>query len=128
MSTHRSGSTAAVVLTALMVFGACSSSHTSTAADTSKAAPTGAAVATDGTAPAPKATLRDAVTALLTAEQQGDHATSFRLLDDAGRTDYRDILRWRDRRNEPPPITGFRIVGDGKAPNSLDVLVDHAPA
>jgi hypothetical protein len=128
MRKHRSLSTAAVVVTALMALGACSSSDKSAASKASDVAPTGAAVALNGALPTPKATVRDAVTALLTAEQHGDHAASFLLIDDAGRADYPDVLRWRDRRNELPAITGFRIVGNGKAANSVDVLVEHAPA
>jgi hypothetical protein len=107
-----------------VVLGACTGGHAS------RPAPEGSGqVPTNPNAPAPspRDSLKAAVAELLAAEQRGDHASSFRLLDDEGRRTYPDVFRWRDRRNELPAVTGFRISGSGKAPDSLDVVVDHAP-
>lgn len=71
--------------------------------------------------------MREALTALLGAEKGGDHASSFVLLSDEARSTYKDIHRWTNRRNELPAITGFRIEGAGKQPNSMSVLVEHTP-
>ncbi len=61
----------------------------------------------------------------MSAEQRGDDAASFVLLSDEARATYKDIHRWRDRRNELPTVTGYQLQGRGAVPNSLVALVDH---
>jgi hypothetical protein len=87
---------------------------------------------TTSATPAPSQTkgrpsLRDAVNILLTAEEHGDHGGSFAVLSDESRSTYRDVARWKARRDEVPDVTGFKVLGAGKAPNSVDVEVDHVP-
>jgi hypothetical protein len=120
------GRRSAILATTLLVSVACSRGHgvaASPKSGTVTPAPTG-----PGAPPAAaKQSLRDAVVALLTAEEHGDHAGSFVLLSDETRGVYRDIPRWKARRDEVPAVTGFTILGAGKAPNSINVLVDHVP-
>jgi len=65
-----------------------------------------------GESPTPRATAAEALDALLRAEQQGDHATSYRLLDRSGRDQYRDLAEWTRRRTQLPPVTDFTIERD----------------
>jgi hypothetical protein len=62
-----------------------------------------------GESPTPRATPGEALDALLRAEQQGDRATSFRLLDRSGREQYRDVAEWTRRRVQLPALTGFTL-------------------
>lgn len=116
-----------VMAATVLVASSCSASHSATpAAQKAKTTP---AVFIGPNAPAATSqpTLDAAISGLLTAEMQGNHAASFVLLSDEGRQSYKDIFRWRDRRAELPSVTGFKIAGSGKAPDSLEVLVDHHP-
>src|SRR6202011_205924 len=103
------GRRSAILATILLVSVACSRGHgvaASPKSGTVPAAPTG-----PGAPPAAaKQSLRDAVVALLTAEEHGDHAGSFVLLSDETRGIYRDIPRWKARRDEVPAVTGFTIL------------------
>ena len=115
---------ACAALTGALLLSACSAGH-ATRAPASVSHP--AAGDASARAPGPRPSLREAVTALLTAEEHGDHASSFRLLDDEGRRNYADVLRWRDRRNQLPAVTGFQIQTSSEGTGTVDVLVDHAP-
>lgn len=123
----------AVVAVVLLV-GACSdddgggvdgggaSRGSSTTASTSSAPPS----TEPGTEPTPRATLREAVEALLTAEQDGDSASSFRLLGSDARLTYRTDGEWADRRSELPPVTGFEIETADR-PDTVVAVVTHEP-
>jgi len=89
--------------------------------------PTSAASTTTepGGSPTPRATAGEALEALLRAEQDADHATSFRLLDPSGREQYRDVAEWTRRRVQLPAITGFSIERD--AGRQVVALVEHEP-
>ncbi|MGH3115993.1 MAG: hypothetical protein ACRDQ2_02560 [Gaiellales bacterium] len=76
-------------------------------------------------APSPVATVREAVEALLSAEQRGNHAASYRLLSSRSRRTYRDVADWSRRRNELPKITGFSILD--AAGDRATALVEHRP-
>jgi hypothetical protein len=111
-----------------LVAAACSSgSKTQAQAKSVSAVATGPFIGADAPAPVPKGTVKDAVAALLSAEQSGAHASSFVLLSDEARSTYKDIHRWTDRRNELPAVTSFHIEGAGKQTNSMNVVVDHTP-
>jgi hypothetical protein len=114
----------AMLAITVMAAGACSGSH----AAASSTPPTTAAVAPagpDAPAPSSQPTLRAAVTALLSAEQRGDHAASFVLLTDESRATYGTIDRWKSRRAEMPVVTDFKITNRGSDANSVDLVVDH---
>lgn len=131
-SRGRRGIGAAAVLVAVAA-GACSSSRPHVALPSRPSAAASAPNA--GVAPAPRATLAEAVRAVLDAEQRGDHAGSYALLDDEGRAEYPDVTRWRDRRNELPAVVSYRLDGpaasaaakgsDGAA--AVVALVAHKP-
>jgi hypothetical protein len=78
-----------------------------------------------GESPTPRATGGEALDALLRAEQDADHATSFRLLDPSGREQYRDVAEWTRRRVQLPAITGFSIERDSG--RQVVALVEHQP-
>jgi hypothetical protein len=78
-----------------------------------------------GGSPTPRATAGEALEALLRAEQDADHATSYRLLDPSGRAEYRDVAEWTRRRVQLPPVTGFSIERD--AGRQVVALVRHEP-
>jgi hypothetical protein len=122
----------AITLFAVTMFAAagCTSSHlasSSAPASAAGAAPAALAVVIGPNAPPPsaQATLRDAVAALLSAEQRGDHAASFVFLSDEARSTYRDVFRWKSRRDEMPVVTAFKVVGTATSAGSIDVIVDH---
>jgi hypothetical protein len=92
---------------------------------TAAASPSTTGTTRPGVAPTPRATAREALEALLAAEQQGDHATSYRLLDDAGRKDFPDVGKWSRRRSQLPAITGFSIESDDGG--KVVAVVEHQP-
>jgi hypothetical protein len=92
---------------------------------TSSSTSTASTTTAPGESPTPRATAGEALEALLRAEQDADHATSFRLLDPSGREQYRDIAEWTRRRVQLPAITGFRIERD--AGRQVVALVEHEP-
>lgn len=61
----------------------------------------------------------------MAAEQQGDHAASFALLNDTARRAYKDEPDWADRRTELPAITGFKI--EKTSGDQVIALVEHEP-
>ena len=63
--------------------------------------------------------------ALLGAEEAGDHATSFGLIDPGGRAVYPAATDWEHRRAELAPITNFKVESTKDA--DVTVLVDHRP-
>jgi hypothetical protein len=92
---------------------------------TTAARPSTTATTQPGEAPTPRATAQEALGALLAAEQQGDHATSYRLLDDGGREEYPDVGKWSRRRSQLPAITAFTVEGgDG---GTVVAVVEHEP-
>jgi len=58
----------------------------------------------------PQATPDAAVTALLDAEQRGDHEASFRYLSTASLRAYPDAEAWGKHRTELPEVTGFSVT------------------
>jgi hypothetical protein len=124
----------ALVTVLVLVFGAgaCSDDDddgTGAAATTAAAGPPGAAGVTDATAvPAgatPADSLEAAVTALLTAEQAGDHATSYALLSAASRAEFTTQSDWERRRSQLPAMTGFRV--ERADDTGVIALVEHQP-
>lgn len=79
-----------------------------------------------GIAPTPKASASEALEALLAAEQEGDHETSFRLLAASAREEYPDPPRWARRRNQLPPVTAFTIESSS-SPTEAVAVVEHEP-
>lgn len=73
----------------------------------------------------PASSPEEAVTRLLEAEQQGDHAASFRLLSSAGLEQHPDDASWTRRRTEVPEVTGFEI--EGSDDDIVTALVRHDP-
>jgi len=67
-----------------------------------------------------------AVSALLTAEQHGDHAASYALLDADGRAAYTDVGKWERRRTQLPAVTGFEVKA-GPKDGTVVATVDHKP-
>jgi hypothetical protein len=116
-------------IVAITVFAAAACSRGGAAAGTSPTTTVPPAKPAPG-APqsAAQPSLREAINILLTAEEHGDHGASFVVLSDESRSTYRDVARWKARRDEVPDVTGFKVIGAGKTANSLDVMVDHAPA
>jgi hypothetical protein len=92
---------------------------------TAAPSPSTTATTQPGEAPTPRASAAEALGALLAAEQQGDHATSYRLLDDAGRREYPDVGKWSRRRSQLPPITGFSV--EGGEGDTVVAVVEHEP-
>ena len=121
---------AAAALAALLcgpLLAACSGAGTDDSNRPATTAPSPSTTATTqpGEAPTPRATAQEALGALLAAEQQGDHATSYRLLDEAGRKDFPDVGKWGRRRSQLPAITAFSIEGgDG---GKVVAVVEHEP-
>jgi hypothetical protein len=118
------------LLAALLVgtlLSACSDAGAETGRQppTTRSRPSTTATTQPGEAPTPRASATEALQALLTAEQQGDHATSYRLLDETGREDFPDLGKWSRRRSQLPAITGFSIEKDegGK----VVAVVEHEP-
>ena len=69
------------------------------------------------------------MTALLTAEQRGDHQASYRLLSPAGRKAL-DPGAWARLRNQLPAITELRVdtaADDTGDEGTVVAIVDHAP-
>lgn len=81
----------------------------------------------DLTGATPQPSLREAVEALLTAEQAGDSAASFDLIDGASRQQYPDVADWTARRADLPIITGFTVDDAATTDTSVLVVVDHDP-
>lgn len=118
-----------VIALLLAVLSACSGGDDEAAPDeeqvtaTTTTSPTTTA---PGTAPTPRATLREAVEALLTAEANGDHAASFRLLGDEARKTYKDVPDWSTRRSQLPAVTGFEIEPSAST-DTVVAVVTHTP-
>jgi hypothetical protein len=74
----------------------------------------------------PRSTPADAVTALLSAEQRGEHGTSYLLLSAKGRTQYPTEARWARRRGQLPAITGFDVAAGAR--DTAVASVSHEPA
>ncbi|MBW3614213.1 MAG: hypothetical protein KY439_02760 [Actinobacteria bacterium] len=74
---------------------------------------------------APKDSPAEAARALLEAEQAGDHESSFLLLSAAARKTHASAADWARRRQELPPITGFKI--EREEGDKVTALVDHQP-
>ena len=81
---------------------------------------------TAGTEPTPKPSASEALEALLTAEQEGDHETSFRVLAASAREQYPDPARWARRRSQLPPVTRF-TVERSSSPAEAVAVVEHEP-
>jgi hypothetical protein len=73
----------------------------------------------------PTAEPAQALTALLTAEERGDHAASFTLLTAESRSTYADVDDWSRRRSQLPAVTGFTITSTEG--DSVVALVEHEP-
>lgn len=116
------GSLAVVALVVGLGLVSCSSgsdSSPTTTSTTTTAADTGQDQAEPATSPA------EAVTALLAAEQGGDHEASYRLLSAAGRKAL-DPGAWARLRNQLPAITAVRI-DEGPDDGTVVAVVDHEP-
>jgi hypothetical protein len=122
---------AAAALLAALLVGTLLSACADAGADSSRQPPTTAArpstttTTQPGEAPTPRASATEALQALLAAEQEGDHATSYRLLDAAGREEFSDVGKWSRRRSQLPAITGFSIEGDENG--MVVAVVEHEP-
>jgi hypothetical protein len=108
----------------VLTVAGCNARHAGTNSAPTSTVPA-AALGPDAPAPVARATLQNAVSALLSAEQRGDHAASFVLLSDESRATYGTISQWKSRRDEMPVVTGFDVAGRSKSTDSLDVVVDH---
>jgi hypothetical protein len=73
----------------------------------------------------PADSLEAAVTTLLTAEQAGDHATSYALLSAISRAEFTSPADWERRRSQLPAMTGFRVERADDA--GVVALVEHQP-
>jgi hypothetical protein len=120
--------TVAVLLSGTLL-SACSDDGSddggASATTTTAAAPSTTATTAPGEAPTPRASAGEAVDALLGAEQRGDHATSYRLLDDKARADFPDVADWSRRRAQLPAITGYSI--ESADTEKVVALVQHQP-
>jgi hypothetical protein len=94
-------------------------------ATTATVAPSTTGTTAPGEAPTPRGSTGEALQALLGAEQRSDHATSYRLLDDAGRKEFPDVAEWSRRRAQLPAITGFSIESESAA--EVVAIVQHQP-
>jgi len=70
---------------------------------------------------------------LLDAEKRSDRAASFPLLARSTRVELKDVADWAKRRQQLPPVTGFRVnpASEGTAGDKAGkvvVVVEHAPA
>jgi hypothetical protein len=119
------------VLALAFAAGACSDDDddggTGGAATTTAAgAPGGVADPTAvPTGATPADSLEAAVQTLLTAEQAGDHATSYALLDAVSRAEFTSQGDWERRRSQLPTMTGFRI--ERAEDTGVVALVQHQP-
>jgi hypothetical protein len=93
---------------------------------------TGCAGGTTGTATRspnpttrPTSSPKQTLTALLGAEERGDHAASFALLSSASRSTYTDVDDWSRLRSQVPAVTGFTIASSTGA--SVVAVVEHEP-
>ena len=68
---------------------------------------------------------KGALTALLRAEERGDHAASFALLSSASRARYADVDDWARLRDQLPAVTGFTIASSTGA--NVVAVVEHEP-
>lgn len=127
MKTTRAVRGAVVAVVVVATLASCSSTKAKTASSSSPTTvPTPGATPLVSAGPAtPKASAADAVSALLTAEQANDHASSFALIDPAGRAAYATAPDWARRRAELAPITGFKI--ESSKGEDVSVLVNHRP-
>lgn len=128
-STGRRGFARALpVLLGLAVIAGCSGSDGDAggARKSTTTATTAPTTTAPGTAPTPRATLREAVEALLSAERAGDDGKSFRLLGPPARKIYRDVADWATRRSQLPAVTGFEIQ-PGDDPDTVVAVVTHPP-
>jgi hypothetical protein len=73
----------------------------------------------------PADTLEAAVQTLLTAEQGGDHATSYALLDAASRAEFPSPGDWERRRSQFPAMVSFRV--ERADDSGVVALVQHQP-
>jgi hypothetical protein len=100
-----------------------------TAPTTAAATAPGATGAADRTAlPAgatPADSLEAAVTTLLTAEQGGDHATSYALLSATSRAEFASEADWERRRSQLPAMTSFHV--EQADDHGVVAVVDHQP-
>jgi hypothetical protein len=73
----------------------------------------------------PADSLEAAVTAVLNAEQRGDHATSYGLLSAASRAEFASPADWERRRSQLPALTSFRVERADDA--GVVARVEHQP-
>lgn len=112
-------------LIALVVLGSCSGGgdEKGAASSTSSAKPT-ISQDTGGTTATPASSPEEALTALLNAERNGDHKTSYRLLSARTRKSL-DLSKWSRRRSELPAVVGFRV--EGSEGGVVTAVVQHEP-
>ena len=123
---QRSLSCGLLAVVALLA-AACSGGRTPVTRNASSSPAPPPFVGADAPPATPQGSLRAAVSALLAAEQRGDHTASFALLSDEARAHYVNIHEWKDRRNELPFVTGFQLQGAGGGPSTFVAVVDHTP-
>jgi hypothetical protein len=121
---------AVLALTLVISASACSDDDDDAAAPTTVAAATGSGgtVVADAAVPAgatPADSLEAAVQTLLTAEQAGDHATSYALLSAASRAEFTSPADWERRRSQLPAMTAFRV--ERADDSGVVALVEHQP-
>ena len=97
----------AAIAVAIGLTAGCSSGGTSSTAERAAGSP------------------KAALTALLRAEQRGDHAASFTQLASASHTKYADVDDWARLRNQLPAVTGFTIASSNGA--NVVAVVEHEP-
>lgn len=113
-----------LALTLAVLTGACAGDGPPSAAPSTTTTAPPATTSAGAAGPTPKASSREAVEALLAAEQAGDHDASYRLLTGAGRTAL-SAAAWARRRSEVAAVTGFTI--ERADARRVVVVVEHEP-